>query len=405
MAFTNQTLKSGPYDCNGSVVDFAGTFYCIDPDDITVTYTDTGGNEQALVAGVGYTMTTATADFPTSSFSIQTTETYATGEKITISRNTPLTQETSYGNSGPYLPKVHENSFDKSMVAIQELFEIISRCVQFPISEDPGQYTIIIDEGDTVIYTQLQDGAVTTVKLADKAVTLAKMADLAQDTIIGRKTASTGVPEAIACTAAGRALIDDADASAQRTTLGLGTMSTQNANSVAITGGTITGITLSGQSMLSTNNLYHIEDRKSDGVGGGNSTGATWNDRVLNTEVTSNISGASLASNVITLPAGTYWIEFDCPAYESGSALTHQSRLYNVDDTATEILGSSGSINNVSGTGQQAWSHGAGLVVLDAEEDLKLQTYTSGSETNGLGSPASTGAGEVYSSIKIWKVA
>jgi len=44
-------------------------------------------------------------------------------------------------------------------------------------------------------------------------------------------------------TAAGRALLDDADATAQRTTLGLGTLSTQNANSVSVTGGTITGIT------------------------------------------------------------------------------------------------------------------------------------------------------------------
>jgi hypothetical protein len=39
-------------------------------------------------------------------------------------------------------------------------------------------------------------------------------------------------------TAAGLALLDDADATAQRTTLGLGTMATQNANAVAITGGT-----------------------------------------------------------------------------------------------------------------------------------------------------------------------
>lgn len=40
-----------------------------------------------------------------------------------------------------------------------------------------------------------------------------------------------------------RTLLDDANSTAARSTLGLGTMSTQEANSVAITGGSITGIT------------------------------------------------------------------------------------------------------------------------------------------------------------------
>lgn len=56
--------------------------------------------------------------------------------------------------------------------------------------------------------------------IANDAVTLAKMANLATDTVIGRGTAGTGDPEAITCTAAGRALLDDANAAAQLATLG-----------------------------------------------------------------------------------------------------------------------------------------------------------------------------------------
>jgi hypothetical protein len=50
-----------------------------------------------------------------------------------------------------------------------------------------------------------------------------------------------------AITAAGRAILDDADAAAQRTTLGLGTIATQAANNVAITGGTVSFGVLSGR--------------------------------------------------------------------------------------------------------------------------------------------------------------
>lgn len=56
--------------------------------------------------------------------------------------------------------------------------------------------------------------------IANAAVTLAKMANLAQDTLIGRSTASTGVPETITCTAAARTILDDATVAAIVTTLG-----------------------------------------------------------------------------------------------------------------------------------------------------------------------------------------
>ena len=57
---------------------------------------------------------------------------------------------------------------------------------------------------------------------ATAAIAFSKLANVsATDRLLGRSTAGAGAIEEVTCTAAGRALIDDADAAAQRTTLGL----------------------------------------------------------------------------------------------------------------------------------------------------------------------------------------
>jgi|694.fasta_scaffold20549_5 hypothetical protein len=77
--------------------------------------------------------------------------------------------------------------------------------------------------------------------IANDAVTYAKMQNVsATDRILGRQSAGSGDVEEITCTSAGRALIDDVDAAAQRTTLGLGTVATQAGTAVTSLNG-ITG--------------------------------------------------------------------------------------------------------------------------------------------------------------------
>jgi hypothetical protein len=64
-----------------------------------------------------------------------------------------------------------------------------------------------------------------TTTIANDAVTYAKMQNVsATDRLLGRSTAGAGDVEEITCTAAGRALLDDADTQAQRTTLGVPTV-------------------------------------------------------------------------------------------------------------------------------------------------------------------------------------
>jgi hypothetical protein len=83
------------------------------------------------------------------------------------------------------------------------------------------------------------DGSATTAKIVDANVTYAKIQNVsATDRLLGRSTAGAGVVEEITCSAFGRSLIDDADAAAARTTLGLATVAS-SASASDLSAGTL----------------------------------------------------------------------------------------------------------------------------------------------------------------------
>jgi hypothetical protein len=73
------------------------------------------------------------------------------------------------------------------------------------------------------------------------AIVAAATSFAATNKLLGRATAGAGAGEEIALTAAGRALLDDAAASDQRTTLGLGTAATTAATDYAVAAKGVTG--------------------------------------------------------------------------------------------------------------------------------------------------------------------
>lgn len=118
---------------------------------------------------------------------------------------------------------------------------------------DPSWATgILVTDGDKGSITVSSSGAVWTID--DAAVTLAKLANLNQYELIGRTSSGAGVPQAKATSADVWAMLGSASNSAIRSNIGLSTMATQGSGAVAITGGSVTGLTtLQGTAKLSTN--------------------------------------------------------------------------------------------------------------------------------------------------------
>ena len=145
--------------------------------------------------------------------------------------------------------------------------------------------------------------------------------------------------------------------------------------------------------------LLHVQDQKAQNTAGGTFTSGAWRTRDLNTSLTNEITGASLAANQITLPAGTYYCDWSAPAQDNGAS-THQTRLQNITAATTLRIGQS----CINGGSLTTFSRGGGRFTLGSSSVIELQHQISATQvTDGLGVAANFTT-EVYSDIRIWKI-
>jgi hypothetical protein len=141
-----------------------------------------------------------------------------------------------------------------------------------------------------------------------------------------------------------------------------------------------------------------FQDQKSQNTEGGSSS-VGWNTRDLNTTLINQISGCSLSSNQITLPAGTYEIRAKANQYRGGECV---AAIYDTTGASYILTG----INDDGSVGgnEGALSEVEGVITLGVESDLELRHYFSNAlATDGLGQAVNVTT-EVYSSIKIRKL-
>lgn len=156
--------------------------------------------------------------------------------------------------------------------------------------------------------------------------------------------------------------------------------------------------------------LLHVRNERSPGTSSGDSAVANFNTLVLNTVKTNEISGASLASNKINLPAGTYFLEARSTPYApnlAGSAFGGgKCRIRNVTDGSTLIYGNQIYFQNGSASSIYPTPfvlNAMGRFTLAGTKDVEFQLYPQSCAPAGAFNSA--GENEVYSEVLIWKVA
>ena len=148
--------------------------------------------------------------------------------------------------------------------------------------------------------------------------------------------------------------------------------------------------------------LLHVRDEKTSGTAGGGGTSGSYGTRTLNTVVTNEISGASLASNQITLPAGTYRIEASAPSVQTNR---HKAKLRDTTGAADLIIGTSAFGSSQAANGSQTRSFVNGQFILSAQSDLEIQHEVQTTVgTSDLGVASSFGEVEVYTEVRIIRI-
>ena len=154
------------------------------------------------------------------------------------------------------------------------------------------------------------------------------------------------------------------------------------------------------QSVAFTPTSAIFNESQASGTNGGTFTSGSYVKRVLNTTVKNDISGCSLASSVITLPAGTYQVFATANAFE---VYRHKLKLRNTTDSTDTQIGTS---NEAEAVGATVSSVVQGLFTITASKNFEVQHRCSLTRANdGLGRPVSFGDNEVYCTITITKVA
>lgn len=222
MTLTSSTNRV-QYSGDGSTVSFPVTFVFWDADDLQVILTSSSGVETTWVRGTQYTVSGGSGSTGTVTVDTSPTDyTPASGTTLTIKSNLSDFQNTDLAAGGPFPASSVEQQLDKIVRLVQQKAEALGRAIKFRASSTSTNITMPEPSANKVVGwnsggTDLENKTPNT----SAYVTLPSSATNGGIVTFNGTSGTSLQDSTYTITAAGAALIDDATAAAQRTTLGL----------------------------------------------------------------------------------------------------------------------------------------------------------------------------------------
>jgi len=219
---TNTTLASPTYNGNGATTAFATGFQFAANADLQVIVTSSTGVETIKTLTTHYTVTGAGNS---AGGTVTFLSAPVVGEKVNIRSNVTLDQQTDYIEGGSFAASTHEAALDKLTKISQQIKEQANRSITLPISNQSVETQTNTITAGYVLRVNTDGDGIEWVSSTDAALA-GDLTPTDGGFVVGDGTefvVETG--------------------STARTSLGLGTIATQAADAVAISGGTVSGIT------------------------------------------------------------------------------------------------------------------------------------------------------------------
>jgi hypothetical protein len=144
-----------------------------------------------------------------------------------------------------------------------------------------------------------------------------------------------------------------------------------------------------------------VQHSPTSGTDGGTATSGSYQTRTLDTLVNPHaVTWISLASNQVTLSAGTYNVSGFASAYRIDN---HTAQLYNVTDAATQVLGMTATNNSSDFTATSSQIFGTFTITGTKVFEVRHRVQTT-KASNGYGLSSGFGHNELYVNVMFTKM-